>query len=42
MLWTPVTNAHFDALEDSLAYTNIHSTMYTGGEIRGQLLPPCP
>jgi hypothetical protein len=42
MLWTPVTTAHFDALEDSLAYTNIHSTMYTGGEIRGQLLPPCP
>jgi hypothetical protein len=41
MLWTFGTG-HFDAVRDSLTYTNIHSTMYTGGEIRAQLLPPCP
>jgi hypothetical protein len=42
MLWTPLSTDHFNALRDSLAYTNIHSTRYTAGEIRAQLLPPCP
>jgi hypothetical protein len=40
-IWT-FTGAHSANLLGNLTYANIHSTMYMGGELRGQLLPPCP
>jgi hypothetical protein len=40
-LWD-MTTAHSTALLGNLTYANIHSTMYMPGEIRAQLLPPCP
>jgi hypothetical protein len=37
-----MTTPHSTALLGNLTYANIHSTMFMSGELRGQLLPPCP
>jgi hypothetical protein len=35
-----MTRAQFvEALEDGLAYVNVHTPRFPGGEIRGQLVP---
>jgi hypothetical protein len=41
LLWD-MTTAHSTALLGNLTYANIHSTMFMAGELRAQLLPPCP
>jgi hypothetical protein len=35
----PLTKQQIRDLRDGLFYINIHTTMFTGGEIRGQVLP---
>jgi hypothetical protein len=39
--WTLTTTQSAELL-GGLHYANIHSALYMGGEIRAQLLPPCP
>jgi hypothetical protein len=34
-----LTSQHIDYLEDSLLYFNIHTSTFSGGEIRGQIVP---
>jgi hypothetical protein len=41
LVWD-MTTAHSTALLGNLTYANIHSTMFMSGELRAQLLPPCP
>ncbi len=40
-LW-PISATNQADLLNGLTYANVHTAMYTGGEIRAQLLPQCP
>jgi len=37
--WTIASAAHRDGLFGGLTYLNIHNSTFTGGELRGQLIP---
>ncbi|HEX6271409.1 MAG TPA: CHRD domain-containing protein, partial [Polyangiaceae bacterium] len=40
-LW-PITTTQAMDLQSGMTYVNIHTAMYTAGEVRAQLLPACP